>query len=121
VPHVIGIQARVADAALQSRSLSHARHVGAHSAFQTSAPSVAQAGPTSVHCSIMHKSLLPTLILLLPAIFAPLSFALPIAAESHLALTDRRCDDSAWASWKAEHGKAYPSLQEDEERCVVFM
>ena len=71
----------------------------------------------------MNKSLLPTLILLLPAIFAPLSFALPIAADSHLAaaLADRRCDDSAWASWKAEHGKVYPSLQEDEERCVVFM
>ena len=90
-------------------------------AFQTPAPSIAHAAPTSLHCSIMHKSLMPTLILLLPAIFAPLSFALPIAAESHLLLADRRCDDSAWASWKAEHGKTYPSLQEDEERCAVFM
>ena len=69
----------------------------------------------------MNKLALPALILLLPAIFAPLSLALPIRAASDLTLANRSCDDGAWVAWKTEHDKVYASQQEDAERCRVFM
>ena len=70
----------------------------------------------------MNKLALLTILLLVTTIVTPRpSFALPITAASSLTLADGSCDDSAWASWKAEHGKVYVSPLEDAQRCRVFM